>query len=64
LTSALGAKRLGLLRDLVPGVEEIALLVNPNTAAGQSQTRDVQEAARALGQRLVVSHDGLSWGCH
>ena len=54
LTSALGAKRLGLLRDLVPGVEVIALLVNPNTAAGQSQTRDVQDAARALGQRLVV----------
>src|SRR5262245_44220327 len=27
LTSALGAKRLGLLRDLVPGVEVIALLV-------------------------------------
>jgi putative ABC transport system substrate-binding protein len=54
LTSALGAKRLGLLRDLVPGVEVIALLINPNTAAGQSQTRDVQDAARALGQRLVV----------
>jgi ABC-type uncharacterized transport system substrate-binding protein len=54
LTSALGAKRLGLLRDLVPGVEVIALLVNPNTVAGQSQTRDVQDAARALGQRLVV----------
>jgi len=54
VTSALGAKRLGLLRDLVPGVEVIALLVNPNTAAGQSQTRDVQDAARALGQRLVV----------
>src|SRR5262245_35480200 len=34
LTSALGAKRLGLLRDLVPGVEVIALLVNPNPAAG------------------------------
>jgi putative tryptophan/tyrosine transport system substrate-binding protein len=54
LTSALGAKRLGLLRDLVPGVEVIALLTNPNTDAGQSQTRDVQDAASALGQRLVV----------
>jgi putative ABC transport system substrate-binding protein len=54
LTGALGAKRLGLLRDLVPGVEVIALLVNPNTAPGQSQTRDVQDAAHALGQRLVV----------
>jgi putative ABC transport system substrate-binding protein len=54
LTSALGAKRLSLLRDLVPGVEVIALLTNPNTTAGRSQTRDVQDAASALGQRLVV----------
>jgi putative ABC transport system substrate-binding protein len=58
LTSALGAKRLGLLRDLVPGVEVIALLTNPHTAAGQSQTRDVQDAASALGQRLVVQNVG------
>jgi ABC-type uncharacterized transport system substrate-binding protein len=54
LTGALGAKRLGLLRDLVPGAGVIALLVNPNTQVGQVQTKDVQEAARALGQRLVV----------
>jgi putative ABC transport system substrate-binding protein len=61
LTSALGAKRLGLLRELVPGAELIALLVNPNTPIGGEQTRDVQEAARALGQRLVIleaSSDG------
>src|SRR5689334_5428324 len=49
LASALGAKRLGLLRDLVPGAQVIALLVNPTTVTGQVQSRDVQEAARALG---------------
>jgi len=54
LTSALGAKRLGLLRELVPGANKVALLVNPNTAVGQAQTRDVQEAARALGQDLAI----------
>jgi putative ABC transport system substrate-binding protein len=58
LTGTLGAKRLGLLRDLVPGAGVIALLVNPNTQVGQVQTKDVQEAARALGQRLVVLDGG------
>jgi putative ABC transport system substrate-binding protein len=58
LTGALGAKRLGLLRDLVPGADVLALLVNPNTSVGQVQTKDVQEAARALGQSLVVLDGG------
>jgi putative ABC transport system substrate-binding protein len=54
LTAALGAKRLGLLRDLVPAAQVIALLANPNYYLGPVQIRDVEEAARALGQRLVV----------
>src|SRR5262249_41206431 len=58
LSALLGAERLGLLRDLVPGADVIALLVNPNTIVGQAQTKDVQEAARALGQSLVVLHGG------
>jgi putative ABC transport system substrate-binding protein len=57
-TALLGAKRLGLLRELVPGADVIALLVNPNTSQGQTQTRDVQEAARTLGQHLVVLNGG------
>lgn len=58
LTATLGAKRLGLLRELVPGAQVIALLVNPNTYVGQVQIRDVQEAASTLGQRLVVLDGG------
>ena len=58
LTAVLGAKRLGLLRELVPGAPVVALLVNPNTFVGQVQIRDVQEAARALGQSLVVLDGG------
>ena len=54
LTAALGAKRLGLLRDLVPAAQVIALLANPNYYLGPVQIRDVEEAARALGQTLVV----------
>jgi putative tryptophan/tyrosine transport system substrate-binding protein len=58
LSAALGAKRLGLLRDLAPGAEVIALLVDPDKSVGQVQIRDVQEAARALGQSLVVLDGG------
>jgi putative tryptophan/tyrosine transport system substrate-binding protein len=46
LTAALGAKRLGLL------------LANLNYYLGPLQVRDVEEAARALGQRLVVLDGG------
>jgi putative ABC transport system substrate-binding protein len=58
LTAVLGAKRLGLLRELVPGAQVIALLANPNYYLGPVQIRDVEEAARALGQRLVVLDGG------
>jgi putative tryptophan/tyrosine transport system substrate-binding protein len=53
-TSLLGAKRLGLLRDLVPKAEVFALLANQNSSQGQGQIKDVQEAAQGLGLRLVV----------
>src|SRR4051812_42697464 len=46
LTAGLGAKRLGLLRQLVAGAEVVALLVNPGSSVGQVQIRDVTEAAR------------------
>ena len=58
LTASLGAKRLGLLHELVPGAPVVALLVNPDTSVGRVQMRDVQEAARALGQSLVVLDAG------
>jgi len=58
LTAALGAKRLGLLRELVPGAEVVALLVNPDKSVGQVQIKDVTEAARALGQKLLVLDGG------
>jgi putative tryptophan/tyrosine transport system substrate-binding protein len=58
LTAALGAKRLGLLRELVPGAEVVALLVNPDQSVGQVQISDVEQAARALGQKLVVLDGG------
>ena len=51
---ALAAKQLGLLRELVPKAAVIAVLVNPNEPASESQIRDAEAAAREVGQQLVV----------
>jgi putative ABC transport system substrate-binding protein len=58
VSATLGAKRLELLRALVPNAETIAVLVDQNSPESQSQLRDVQDAARALGQQLVVLNAG------
>jgi putative ABC transport system substrate-binding protein len=51
--SALNAKRLELLRELLPGVPEIGLLMNPVNPVPDAE--NVFGAARALGQHLVVA---------
>ena len=49
------AKRLGLLRDLVPKAVRIAVLVNPaNAPPTEATLRDMPEAARALGLQIQV----------
>jgi putative ABC transport system substrate-binding protein len=50
----LEGKRLGLLRALVPGVELIAVLLNPNRPNHADEVREVQEAARAIGQQIHI----------
>jgi putative tryptophan/tyrosine transport system substrate-binding protein len=55
-SALLGAKRLELLRAMVPKTDIIAMLVNPSGAEAQVQSRDVQEAANALGQQLIILH--------
>jgi putative tryptophan/tyrosine transport system substrate-binding protein len=52
--SALEAKRLGLLHEMVPKATTIAVLVNPSFLDAENQLRDVQEAAARLGVQLVV----------
>ena len=53
--SQLGAKQLGLLRELIPGATVIALLVNPaNSVQTEAQISLVEAAARNLGLRLNV----------
>ena len=46
-------KRLALLRELVPKAEIIAVLQDPNFAAHDAETREIEEAARAMGQKIV-----------
>jgi putative ABC transport system substrate-binding protein len=49
---AMEAKRLGLLRELVPTAAMMAALVNPTNAAFQLQMKDIEDAARALGLQM------------
>src|SRR2546430_8272 len=50
----LGAKRLELLRQLVPKATTIAMLVNPNSPETEAERRDVQAAAQILGLQLIT----------
>jgi len=52
--AVLGAKRLELLRQLVPRATTIAVLVNPNTPLTEAERKDVQAAAQAIGQQLII----------
>jgi ABC-type uncharacterized transport system substrate-binding protein len=49
------AKRLGLLRELVPGATTtIGVLLNPKVSSFDAQSRDVREAARVGGFKVIV----------
>jgi putative ABC transport system substrate-binding protein len=52
--ASLGAKRLELARELVPNVGIIALLTHPNSADALEELRDLNTAAKAIGQELLV----------
>jgi putative ABC transport system substrate-binding protein len=56
--SALNAKRLELLSELVPQADTIALLVNPNSSNTERIIRDVQEAAGVKGVQLHILQAG------
>ena len=52
--SDLAAKQLGLLRELVPAVARIGLLVNPNHPNAEAVARDLTAAAAAIGVQIDV----------
>ena len=54
LTSALESKRLGLLHELLPGAELLAVLINPKFVGSPAQAREVEDAARSIGRRAAI----------
>jgi ABC-type uncharacterized transport system substrate-binding protein len=57
----LTAKRLEFLRELVPRVARIAVLVNPtNATSAETTLRDVQSAAREMGLQIQVLNASTS----
>jgi putative tryptophan/tyrosine transport system substrate-binding protein len=54
LSAELAPKRLGILRDLLPALTKIAVLVNPTRPGVDAQKTQMQEAARALGLALHI----------
>ena len=57
----LTAKRLELLREVVPAATRVAVLVNPiNPLTTESTLRDVQSAARAMGLQIQVGNASTS----
>jgi putative ABC transport system substrate-binding protein len=54
MSGELGAKRLGLLHELIPQAERFAMLVNPKTAFVDSEINDAQLAVSAIRRQLEV----------
>jgi putative tryptophan/tyrosine transport system substrate-binding protein len=52
--TALGSKRLELLRDLVPQLRTIGCLVNPINPSMADQLKEMQSAAGVLGLEMIV----------
>jgi putative ABC transport system substrate-binding protein len=62
LLGLLGAKRLELLRELVPTPTIIAVLINPTNPSAKIYAQDAQQAAHALGQQIQILHAGSEDG--
>jgi putative tryptophan/tyrosine transport system substrate-binding protein len=55
VSGLLGPKRLDMLRQLVPAAATMAMLVGTDTLEARIERRDVELAAQALGQQLIVA---------
>jgi len=57
-SNRLGAKRVEMMRELVPGTSVIAALVDPNFPEAVVESRDVEEAGRTIGRKIVPVNAG------
>ena len=53
-TAELGAKRIGLLNDVLPKSSHLAILINPNFLPSVSNGKDGEMAARTLGKQVTL----------
>jgi ABC-type uncharacterized transport system substrate-binding protein len=53
--SELGAKRLSLLRVLLPNITAVGMIINPRFAEAEAHARDAREVALSLGLQLHVA---------
>ena len=58
LTGELVQKRLELLREVLPNITVIAVLINPNNPNAEENLQLAQEAARAIGRQIIVVKAG------
>jgi putative tryptophan/tyrosine transport system substrate-binding protein len=54
VSNEIEAKRLGLLREVVPAANTIAVLLNPTSPSFDTQSKDLQAGARAIGLEIVI----------
>ncbi len=54
LNREITAKRLELLRQLMPGITRVAVLINPMGPSSEHMLRDLEPAARAIGLQVTV----------
>ena len=55
ISAELSGKRLQLLRELVPDLARLALLVNPGNVMASPNIRETESAARALGMTVYIA---------
>jgi putative ABC transport system substrate-binding protein len=53
-SNILTAKRLELLRELVPSAKVMAFLVNPSNARAETDMKEIDAAGRSIGQEIVI----------
>ena len=62
-TGVLVAKRLEVLRELLPNVSTIAFLVNPTNPAASADRKDIELAAKSVGQQVVIVEAATEGEC-
>ena len=60
LGGSLGAKRLELLREVVPAARTIGILINPENRAVGNELQELQSAIVAAGQKPLIVHSGAA----